>query len=350
MAYFGNTQNLTPFFDSLAMQSWFFNRCYSAGVHTFNGVYSTLFSHPALMQKHPMKHVKTSLMAGFSNTLFAQYHTIFFTTHDEQFDNMSGFLLGNGFQTIVGQKDYPKSEIRSNLGVPDYFMFRHAIPHLREFHESGKPFFATLLTSSDHTPCLIPKDTPFKPRSTDIHQQTTEFADWSLEQFMAMAKAEPWYANTVFVFVADHGSAKGILRYDIVLSYHHIPLVIYYDGITPEVFTTLALQEDIFPTVMSRMGIPYINNTFGIDLLRRQRQYAIFATDDKVACMSDSLLYIYRTNSADGIYRYDAGRTDNEAASYPDELQIMLNLCFSLLQTSQDMIENNETKTSVPLL
>jgi phosphoglycerol transferase MdoB-like AlkP superfamily enzyme len=344
MSYFGNTENLTPFFDSLSTQSWFYDNCYSAGIHTFNGVYSTLFAHPALMKRHTMKSVKPVIMAGFSNILSENdYHTVFFTTHDEQFDNMSGFLSSNGFQTIVGQKDYPASEVRSNLGIPDYFMFRHAIPCFNKYYESGKPFFATLLTASDHAPYVVPDDVGFVPRSNDIRKQVTEFADWSIAQFFQMAGQEPWYNNTVFIFIADHGMINGELRYDVMLNYHHVPLVIYYSGIEPKVDFHLALQEDVFPTIMSRLGIPYVNNTFGIDLQNEQRDYIIFSSDDKLACMNDSLLYIYRENIKDGIYRYRDNNLNEESDKFPKELETMKKLGFSLLQSSQWMLEKNRT-------
>ena len=44
MNYFGNKEQLTPFLDSLAYKSLFFDNFFSAGKHTFNGIFSTLFS------------------------------------------------------------------------------------------------------------------------------------------------------------------------------------------------------------------------------------------------------------------------------------------------------------------
>jgi len=55
MERFGNTENLTPFLDSLAKKSLSFDQIYTAGIHTYNGIYSSLFSFPALMNKHSMK-------------------------------------------------------------------------------------------------------------------------------------------------------------------------------------------------------------------------------------------------------------------------------------------------------
>ncbi|MBX9850129.1 MAG: sulfatase-like hydrolase/transferase, partial [Cytophagaceae bacterium] len=44
MEIFGNKEKLTPTLDSLAKKSWFFTNAYSAGIHTNNGIFSSLFS------------------------------------------------------------------------------------------------------------------------------------------------------------------------------------------------------------------------------------------------------------------------------------------------------------------
>ncbi|MBK6966313.1 MAG: sulfatase-like hydrolase/transferase [Bacteroidales bacterium] len=51
----GNELNLTPFLDSLALSSYYFDSIYTAGIHTFNGVFSTLFSYPAIFRQQPMR-------------------------------------------------------------------------------------------------------------------------------------------------------------------------------------------------------------------------------------------------------------------------------------------------------
>src|SRR5690606_31313386 len=75
---FVNTEHLTPVLDSLASNNWSFDNIYSAGLHTYNGIYSTLFSHPAIMQKHSMDDNKVHpVMAGFPNILRKEgYQTI----------------------------------------------------------------------------------------------------------------------------------------------------------------------------------------------------------------------------------------------------------------------------------
>lgn len=345
MKRFGNTDNLTPFLDSLANNCWSFERIYSAGLHTYNGVYSTLFAQPAIMKRHSMQLVNVPQMAGFSNVLRANgYQTIFFTTHDEMFDNMSGFLTANGFEKIIGEKDYPSEEIKSTLGVPDEFMFRFAVPKLSELSRGSKPFFAAFMTSSDHDPIVIPEIEGFKRNHEEDKKASVEFADWSLRRFMQYASAQDWFDNTVFAFVADHGGMLGYNAYDIAFSYHHIPFLIYAPAVTTaKEFKMHGLQTDVFPTVTSLVLPKYINNTFGINLCKEERQYRVFSADDKLACLDDSLLFIFRNNADPGLYRFLENDTKNITAEFPEKADSMKKIAFSWLQTSEWMIKNGET-------
>jgi len=349
MKRFGNEDNLTPFLDSLANICWSFDNIYSAGIHTYNGVYSTLFAHPAIMKRHTMELVSVPEMAGFPSIMNQNgYQTIFFTTHDEAFDNMGGFLTANGFARIVGQKDYPAEKVKSTLGVPDEFLFRFAIPKLNELAANSQPFFAAFMTASDHDPIIIPENTGFKRRHKEDKKAVVSYADWSLQKFMQYASEQSWYSNTIFVFLADHGGLPGNNVYDVAFSYHHIPFLIFAPGATgPKAFPQLGLQTDVFPTVTSLVVPRYINNTFGINLRKEARPYAVFSADDKLACMNDSLIYIWRTQSDPGLYHYPDNNTDNWISRYPQLADSMQQIAFSWLQTSEWMLQHGKTKISV---
>ena len=112
----GNPNNLTPFMDSLAKNSLYFDNIYTTGKHTFNGIFSTLFSFPALYRQHPMKVINN--YDGIASVLSEKgYSTTYVTTHDSQFDNAEGFLRANKFQNIINESNYPSSEVKTTLGV-----------------------------------------------------------------------------------------------------------------------------------------------------------------------------------------------------------------------------------------
>ncbi len=347
MKRYGNINNLTPFLDSIANVGLCFNNIYSAGIHTFNGIFSTLFSYPALLKQHPMNATEIPIYTGFSNTLknFG-YQNIYFTTHDEQFDNVSGFLHANGFDKIVSQKDYPSSAILSTLGVPDHYMFNFSIPLLNQLNNNKKPFFAAFMTASDHGPYIIPDNIPFKPKQNDMREGIVEYADWAISQFITDVSNQKWFDNTIFVFLADHGSVIGSNIYDMPLTYNHIPLIVYAPKLIKESksIDEFGGQIDVYPTIMGLLGYSYVNNTAGIDLLNEKRPYMYFSADDKIGCVNDSLFYIYRTNGKESLFKYKKEETKDYIADYKHIAIEMRNYAFANFQASQWMISNKKTK------
>lgn len=332
----GNSKNLTPFLDSLSHKALYFENAYSTGKRTYNGIFSTLFSFPGIGSQHTMRKILD--YDGIAKTLIDNgYSSSFFTTHDGQFDNIEGFLRNNHFQNIISQSNYPFDEVKTTYGVPDDYMFRYAIPYLNKMHKSNKPFFATLMTTSNHTPYYIPEY--FSPKQTKIEDQIVEYADWSLNRFFTLASKEKWFENTLFVFVADHGVPTEA-NYDISLNYFHTPLLFYFPKyIENKLYNKMASQIDIYPTIMGILKQPYINNTLGIDLLNDQRKYAIIVDDDKMGVL-DANYFCIMKNSGEKIelYRYkNKDRTDyyhsNKLAA-----DAMVEYAKSHLQVHQEMV------------
>ena len=338
--FLGKT-DLTPNLDSLSFHSLSFTRIYTAGIHTHNGIYSTLFSYPALLSKHSMKTDIIPLMNGLPSTLASKgYETFYFTTHDDQFDNVGGFLRANGFKHIVSQKDYPSSEIKSTLGVSDHVQFDKVIEILNR-RPTADPFFATILTSSDHAPYILPKDIPFTPKSNKLTQQIVEYADWAIGNFLSKARKQPWFEHTIFVFVADHGAFVGNSPYNISLSYHHSPLLIYSPKyLKPETIDCLGLQIDIFPTLMGILKESYINTSFGIDLKNdEKRRFIYFSSDEKLCVMDTRYLYIHDGKENEFLHHYADQSKENQIVQKRSLADSMRTYAFSILQTAQSLLQ-----------
>jgi len=238
------------------------------------------------------------------------YNTMFFTSHDEQFDNMGGFLTFNGVEKIYTDKDYPDSVERSAMGIPDHELFDFSTVKMSA---SSKPFFSLILTSSDHGPWEIPDGIPFAPdRNLPEEERAVQYADWSIGRFMEEARKEKWFDNTLFVFLGDHGGPHGS-TYEMDLQFNYIPCVFYSPAlISPAIYTGPALQIDVFPTIMGMLGLPYTNRSMGIDLFRESRPYAFFSADDKLGCINSDFFY-YRLTGTKGeaLYRHNPlTRTD----------------------------------------
>ena len=337
VGHFRPERNLTPHLDSLIAGSLIFENAYSAGIHTHNGIYSTLFSQPAIPGRHSMKWTVIPKIDGMPALFHSKgYQTIYFTTHDEQFDNVAGFLYANGIRRIISQKDYPAKEVKSTLGVPDHVMFDRAI---EELGKERRPFFACLMTASDHNPYILPDDIGWEPRSKNISEKMVEYADWAIGRFIRKAKQTSWFANTLFVFVADHGSSDESL-YDMPLSYHHVPLLFYCPGqIQPDRRSDLALQTDIGPTIAGMIFDSEYGNPAGIDLQRQRRTFAYFSADDKIGVLDSVHFYRYRMSDGDeSMYRYRNHETVNLLPEYRTKADSMRRYGFSMIQQAYDKL------------
>ena len=343
-AHGGNTRNLTPFLDSLMCNSLSFNNCYTSGTHTYCGIYSTFTSYPVVFRNHALKRIPVLQYDGIAATLQKNgYQTAYFTTHDKEFDNVAGFLSQNGVEHIISQADYPISEVKTTLGVPDDYLFRFAMPIFDEMASTDRPFCAVMMTASDHGPYYLPDY--FEPRSEELKYQITEYADWSLRQFITMAKEKPWFDNTLFVFVADHGAALDT-DYSIPLSYFHTPLVFYMPKHLQAVENeAIASQMDVFPTVMGILGKGYVNNSLGIDLRKEERRYAYFMGDDKYGVLDGEWLLINKPSEEQvGLYRYLEKDKKNYISEYPEVAEEMKKYAESSWQVGEYQQDKKKVK------
>ena len=340
----GDTHHLTPYFNQLTYQGIYFENTYTSGIHTFNGIFSSLFSYPALFKKHPMKSSIIPKYHGLATSLKQNgYQTTYFTTHDGQFDNVEGFLKANDFDQVISKKDYPSEQIKTTLGVPDDYMFEFSIPILNQLHQNKKPFFTAFMTASDHGPYYIPPY--FKPKNqTDIKKKIVEYADFSLQKFLSLAKKQAWFNETIFVFVADHGAAMDV-TYDMSLDYNHSPLLFYAPSILkPQTHSQMAGQIDLYPTLLGLLNLPYQNNTLGVDLLKTNRPYIFCGADDKYGVVNQEWFLIVHQTGNISLHKYRSKDKTNYASQFPDKVSEMKKYAEAHLQTYQYVLQKDLTK------
>ncbi len=341
LARYGNRDRLTPRLDALAAGGWSFDNVYTSGVHTYSGIYSCLQSFPVLLKQHPLKRVPILRYEGLAAILGRRgYQTAFFTTHDDQFDNMAGFLRHNGFQRVIAQDDYPAAQARSALGVPDHVMFDRALRELNGLHRSARPFLGVLLTASDHGPYVIPADIPFRPRQPAAGRAIVEYADWAIGRFVDACARQPWFDDTLFAFVADHGSLADEEIFEMPLSLHRTPLVFYAPARlgAPRSFSCLGGQIDVAPTLLGLLGQPYVNVTPGVDLLGPERPCIYFCDDEHIGCFDGRYFLVVR-----GLQRrlYDtaANRAVDQLPAQPARASALWDYAAAMLQASQWMVD-----------
>ena len=340
----GGSNTKTPVLDSLKKKSLWFENIYTQGIHTYNGIYSSLFSFPALLKKHCMEDIPAKQFYSMPIVLKENgYKTLFFITHDGQFDNAQGFLTANGFDKVYAEHDYPSEKVLSTLGVPDDYLFEYSIPKINDIASQGDNFLCGFMTGSNHYPLVFPDWVKKEFSASEDYIRIIQYSDWAIGEFIKKASQQSWYKNTLFVFVADHGTNQ-VNTYEMPLSFHQASLIIYAPGLQLEnkSYDCFGGQIDIFPTVMGLMNLPYVNNTMGIDLLKEKRPYIYFTADDKIGCIDKDYYFIHSNNGNESLYRYANMEMKNYIGEYKTKADSMRIYAFSMLQTTQWMLENGK--------
>jgi phosphoglycerol transferase MdoB-like AlkP superfamily enzyme len=351
MESFGNTKlgaldnrfpyDLSPCFDSLAEEGLLFTNFYSAGMHTYTGVFSTLTGYPHQFTELIMKQVPgqtrfRSLAAILKDN---GYNTLFFTTHDPHFDNMQGFAMSNGINRVYSSLDFDPEEWIGTWGVPDHVLFDRVADVLRE--NDGQPFFAMILSTSNHGPWQVP-EVPFEriPAEAEAADELNAFkySDWALGRFVRRIQNEPVLANTIILVTADNGTPYSPTL-DPDLTYFQVPLLIIdTDGRLPRGSRTdrLGGQLDILATVMGLVRLDYDNYSFGHDLLDSTSEatdFAQFSEWYRVGYLEGDYYAIYRLRGDPGsCYRLD-DLSLNLAKTEPELAQEYLNKAAALFKT-----------------
>jgi phosphoglycerol transferase MdoB-like AlkP superfamily enzyme len=321
LGVFGNTEGLTPNFDRLAGESMFFRRLYATGTRTVRGLEAITLSIPPLPGTAIVKRPDNSGMFSWGTVMKERgYDTRFLYAGYGYFDNMKSFFAGNGF-TVVDRGDFSNAEVSfSNAwGVSDEDLFGKVIREAGKSHAAGKPFFHIVMTTSNHRPFTYPQGKIDIPSGTG-REGGVKYADYAVGWFLDQARKEPWFGDTVFVFVADHcaGSAGKVA---LPVERYHIPMFIYSPAhLKPRRIDTMASQIDIAPTILGLLNVGYRTNFLGKDILQTAPagERAFLSTYLKLAFLRGNTLTVLSPRR--GIESYTVtGRDDLLSPSRPVE-------------------------------
>ena len=315
----GAEEDVASNFTQIARQGVLFDRSFSIGTHTHQGIFGSLLSFPnlpgyeALMQTQLANQHFSSLPGILREE---GYHTMFLYNGNLSWDNMRGFFRKQGIEQFVGGDDFPTSIRRDAVwGVDDADLLHRANA---EFEVAGSkgPFLGVVLTLSNHSPWDLPD---FPGRITDRGDLNgplngVKYADWAIGEFMAEARKMEYFENTLFVFVGDHGSrVVGEKLTAASLLTHHVPLLFYGPGVlnaAPGVDHTVASQLNIVPTILGLLDVHAPHASWGRDLFTtegRAENVAVFkgsGGDNSMAIVDDDLVYVVDEADHAMLYRY----------------------------------------------
>ena len=260
---------VTPELEKLKGEGWWFEQLYATGTRSVRGIEAVVAGYAPTPARSVVK--LTLAQQGFY-TLAAGlkeqgYNTEFVYGGEAHFDNMRSFFTGNGFQNIVDRAQM-KPKFEGSWGASDEDLFDKSLERLKTLHAQDKPFFSLIFSSSNHEPFEFPDG---KIDLHDTAKQTVnnavKYADFALGKFIAAAKKEAYWKDTVFLIVADHDTR--VYGNSLVpIKKFHIPGLILGADIEPKRVRTIASQIDIAPTLLSLMGVSSEHPMIGRDLAR----------------------------------------------------------------------------------
>lgn len=277
----GGYDAVAPNFEKLIQNGYLFTNFYSSGHISDQGVAAILSGFPALTLGSVINQTEKQyrLPCLGKDFLAHGYHTSFLYGGQLEYGGIKHFVYQNKFQTIREQNDYSDLP-QGKLGVHDSLMFKVWGDSLRSFRE---PFFSCLYTLSTHTPYDMDTYNPiaFGADERD-YLNSVAYADRQIGLFFEEAKKLPWYSNTIFVLVADHGHhTPNNYEYD-SKEHYHIPMLIIGGALKPEYagkqcdhYGTLT---DIAATILGQMGIKNSEYRWSKNLLNPTAQSFAFYT------------------------------------------------------------------------
>jgi uncharacterized sulfatase len=277
-AYLGS---FTPFLDSLAAHSLYWDNFLSAQGRTFAALPSILGSLPFAEQGFNQLGEAMPKQLGLIRVLKKSgYRTSFMAGTNLQFDKQDVFLKNQGIDELIGEQNYSSnySKIAStsagdSWGYPDRELYRRALDNTAFSQKS--PFLAYLQTISMHTPYRVPNQQAYvdlmeqrlkKLGISDVEKSeyrqyaqvysTILYADEALADFFAAAKKTTWYAHTIFIITGDHRLPE--IPLSTKIDRYHVPFMIYSPLLKKSArIASISSHFDIAPSLLAFLAKNY---------------------------------------------------------------------------------------------
>jgi phosphoglycerol transferase MdoB-like AlkP superfamily enzyme len=338
----GSPLGITPEFDRLSKEGLLFTRYFSNGTHTHQGMFATMACFPNLpgfeylMQEPEGGHAFSGLPQLLSKRGFDDLYVY---NGDFAWDNQKGFFGKQGMRHFIGRNEYVNPVFSDpTWGVSDQDMFDRAVTELNALDHT-RPFYALLQTLSNHTPYALPDPLPVDAVSgqgvNDEHLTAMRYSDWALGRFFDQVRNEPWYRDTLFVVIGDHGFGTPRQLTDLDLLRFNVPMLLIAPGITERFGQRndiVGTQVDVVPTIMGRLGGAVQQQCWGRDLLALpagDKGFGVIKPSgggQTVGLLRGDELVVQPRGEQPRAYRYQLGpqATVTEQAQVPDELQEQL--------------------------
>jgi len=280
----GGYDSISPNMDKIISEGYVFSKTYGSGGLSDQGILAVLCGYPALsnviVTNQLDKYVKVPCFAR--DLQDKGYFTSFMFGGQLSYGNIKGLIYYNKFDDITEGKDFPSSIPKGRLGVHDEFMFEAFLNKISKYKQ---PFFSMAFTMSSHNPY----DQPFPEKfhwGGDAQKfiNSAYYSDSCIGDFINKAKKQPWYNNTLFILVADHGhnSPKNWFIYS--PEYRHIPMILFGNVIKDEFKGKSnddpCSQTDLAATILKQLDLSTKNYHWSKNLFNKySKPFSYYAFD-----------------------------------------------------------------------
>lgn len=268
---YGNKKNLTPQLDRLAAEGLKFENVYATGTRTVRGLEALSLGTPPIPGQAILRRPNNDHLMTIGQFLALQgVQPYYIYGGYGYFDNMNAYFSSNDYR-VVDRTDFPKASIpfENVWGVADEALFANALRILDDSTAQKRPFFAHIMTTSNHRPFTYP-DGRIDIPSPGGRDGAVKYTDFAIGQFIEQARTKPWFKDTLFVIVADHcASVAGKTK--LPVASYRIPMIFYApDMLKPGVFSKAVSQIDLPPTLLDLMDAKGDDHYFGDSLFENQ--------------------------------------------------------------------------------
>jgi phosphoglycerol transferase MdoB-like AlkP superfamily enzyme len=332
----------TPFFDSLMQQSTICTNAFANGSESVKGMTAILGSIPPFTDEPLFISNYSSVPFNGIGTLLKQegYSTLFF--HGAEYDHFNFAKLCRmvGIDQYYSKDTYHHPEQDDgSWGIYDEYFF----PYFAAIVSTQKqPFFSVLFNTSSHPPFAIPaaRKNRFTIQGQSAQLNAVSYVDDCFRALFEKIKTQPWFHNSVFVFVADHTLIENIDRKSYLYKAFHIPFFIYDPQHPGQVMIDEPVQQlDVVPTILDRLNYSKPFMSFGNRIRANDttdRRFAIHRVYNAYQLIDTAGIAGYEDQSGNTLYYYDR-RADSALARnlYPPETPVIrqnIDLIKAILQ------------------
>ncbi len=340
-------KTFSPFLDSMLRESVHYVHAFANGKKSVEALPAIIASLPSWM---PEDYLSSTYSNNQINTLPKiltknGYSSAFFHAATNGSMNFDGFTIVAGFDRYFGRTEYGNDDhYDGRWGISDAYFNPWAARKMSTIQE---PFCNVLFTISSHHPYVVPQEfTRFTESGSQAICRSISYSDYALKLFFKEAKKQPWYNNTLFVFIADHSPGSKTPLYNSRTHMYRIPLGFYHPQglLLPEKRSKIAQQLDILPTVLDYLNIEFTYYSFGKSLLQSNDGQAIAYLQGSYYHFIGDYMIVFYEDKAQKLFNFNVNKLPlvDSSKVYKSKIDVYEPILKAMIQRySRDVTQNN---------